>query len=121
MRAIPVDTTKITLIATGKAAARQEFAELTNGERRRTGQQAKDTESGMPLWVVDCLLDDDTAERAEVVSVKVPSWDEPKTTKWQPVRFSGLVCVPWVGDGSRRVSLSFRASGIETPAAAKAA
>lgn len=119
MRTIPVDTTRITLIGTGKAAARAEYAELSDGSRRRTGEQAKDKDSGAPVWVVDVLVDDDDADRAEVVSVKVASWDEPRTEKWKPVRFVGLVAVPYVDSGSNRSALSFRADGIEgQPAAA---
>lgn len=116
MRAIPVDTTKVNFIGTGKAAARSEYAELSDGTRRRTGQQAKDTDSGMPLWTVDVLIDDDDADRAEVASVKVASWDEPTTDKWKPVRFRGLVAVPYVDSGTNRVKLSFRAEGIENAA-----
>ena len=73
MRTIPVDTTRITLIGTGKAAARAEYVELSDGSRKRSGNQAKDETSGMPMWVVDVLVDDDDADRAEVISVKVAS------------------------------------------------
>jgi hypothetical protein len=118
MRAIPVDTTKIAFIGTGKAAARAEYVELSDGQRRRSGNQAKDQESGMPLWVVDVLVDDDNADRAEVVGVKVASWDEPKTTKWQPVKFINLVAVPYVDSNTHRVGLSFRCDGIEGSAPA---
>lgn len=121
MRQIPVDTTRITFIGTGKAAARSEYAELSDGSRRRTGEQAKDKDSGAPVWVVDVLVDDDEADRAEVIGVKIASWDEPKTTKWQPVRFRGLVAVPYVDSGSGRSALSFRAEGIDGAPAAKAA
>lgn len=128
MRAIPVDTTRTQFIGTGKAAARAEYVEATDGvpggERRRirSGNQAKDEDTGLPLWVVDVLVDDDDAERAEVIGVKVASRDEPHTAKWQPVRFRGLVCSPYVDKGSGRVALSFRADGIEgAPAAHKPA
>jgi hypothetical protein len=120
MRTIPVDTTKIDFISTGKAAARAEYVELSDGSRRRSGNQAKD-ESGMPLWVVDVFVDDPEADRAEVVGVKVASWDEPIPPKFQKVKFRNLVAVPYVDQRSNRVALSFRADGIEgAPAAAKA-
>jgi len=111
-----VDTTRIQFIGTGKCAERAEYAELSDGQRRRTGQQAKDKDSGMPLWVVDVLVDDDEADRAEIAGVKVAAWEEPKTTKWQPVRFVGLVATPYVDQGTNRVKLSFAAQGIETAA-----
>lgn len=112
MRAIPVDTTRVQFIGTGKAAARAEYAELADGSRTRTGNQDKN-EHGVPLWVVDVLVDDDEADRAEVVGVKVASWDEPKADKWKPIRFINLVAVPYVQQGTNRVALSMRADGIE--------
>ena len=112
MRTIPVDTSKVQFVGTGKAAARAEYVELSDGSRKRSGNQATD-DNGVPLWVVDCLVDDDEADRAEVVGVRVAAWDEPKTQKWQPVRFVNLVAVPYVDRGSSRVALSMRADGIE--------
>jgi hypothetical protein len=122
MRTIPVDTNQITFIGTGKAAARAEYVELSDGSRRRSGNQAKDTESGMPLWVVDVLVDDPDSDRAEVIGVKVAAWEAPVTKLGQPVRFANLVAVPYVDQRSGRVALSMRADGIEGAApAAKAA
>jgi hypothetical protein len=112
MRQIPVDTTRITLIGTGKGAARAEYVELTDGSRKRSGNQAKD-DNGVPVWVVDVIVDDPDSDRAEVVGVKVSSHDEPVTPKWQPVRFKNLVAVPYVAQGTNRVALSMRADGID--------
>ncbi|WP_214370667.1 hypothetical protein [Pseudonocardia sp. H11422] len=112
MRAIPVDTSRVQFIGTGKAAARAEYVELSDGSRRRSGEQAKD-DHGVPVWVVDVLVDDDESDRAEVVGVKVASYDEPRTEKWKPVRFVNLVAVPYVAQGTNRVALSMRADGIE--------
>ncbi|MEK6441855.1 hypothetical protein [Pseudonocardia sp. T1-2H] len=118
MRNIPVDTNRpgFALIGTGKAAARAEYVELADGSRKRSGNQAKD-DTGVPVWVIDVLVDDPDADRAEVVGIRVSSWDEPKTAKWQPVRFVNLVAVPYVDQGGR-VALSMRADGIEGQAQA---
>ncbi|MFR9803200.1 hypothetical protein ACL02T_12980 [Pseudonocardia sp. RS010] len=120
MRTIPVDQNRVTLIGTGKAAARAEYVELADGQRRRSGNQAKD-ENGVPVWVVDVLVDDPDADRAEVVGVRVASWDEPKSDRWKPVRFVNLVAVPYADRSTGRVALSMRADGIEGVPAAKAA
>ena len=117
MRQIPVDTSRITLIGTGKAAARAEYVELSDGQRRRSGNQAKD-DNGVPVWVVDVLVDDETSDRAEVVGVRVSSHEEPVTEKWKPVRFRNLVAVPYADRSTGRVALSMRADGIEGPAQA---
>lgn len=115
MRSIPIDGARIQLIGTGKAAAKAEYVELADGQRRRSGEQARNVDR-VPEWVVDVLVDDPDADRAEVVGVKVASHDEPVTAKWQPVRFTGLVAVPYVGQNGR-VALSLRADGIEAVAA----
>src|SRR5689334_1176466 len=99
MQKIPVDCSRLMFVGTGKAAQRAEYVELSDGSKRRSGNQAKD-DAGVPLWTVDVLLDDDDADRAEVVAVKIASHDEPRTEKWKPVRFRGLVASPWVDKGS---------------------
>ncbi|MBW0114935.1 hypothetical protein [Pseudonocardia abyssalis] len=113
MRQIPVDMNRVNLIGTGKAAARAEYVELSDGQRRRSGNQAKDETTGMPVWVVDVLVDDPEADRAEVVGVRVSSHEEPVTEKWKPVRFRNLVAVPYADRSTGRVALSMRADGIE--------
>ncbi len=113
MRTIPVDISRVNFIGTGKAAARAEYVELSDGQRRRSGNQAKDEDSGLPLWVVDVLVDDDTADRAEVIGVRIASHTEPVVAKWQPVRFRNLVAVPYADRSTGRVQLSMRADGIE--------
>lgn len=121
MRQVPIDVTRITLVGTGKQAARQEYAELSDGSRERVpGQQAKDKITGLPVWVVDVLVLDDEATRAEVIGVKVASNDEPRTVPLQPVKFRDLVGVLYVDQKSGRAALSFRASGVEGQPAAQA-
>lgn len=114
MREIPVDSSKVTFIGTGKAAARAEYAQLSDGTTRRTGEQAKD-DHGVPVWVVDVLIDDDDTDRAEIAGVRVSSYDEPKTDKWRPVRFTNLRVKPWVDSGGNfsKVAYSWLADGIE--------
>lgn len=115
MRAIPVDTSELRLIASGMVSAKPLYAELADGSRRRVpDQQAKDRDNGLPLWIVDCYPDVDTDPdengRAEVVGVTVASADRPRVNKFQPVLFVGLVASGYVRDG--RVAFAFRADGI---------
>jgi hypothetical protein len=117
MRRIPVDCTKITFIGTGKAAARARYAELPDGQRRRVPGEQDTNDTGVPMWVIDVLVDDDEADRAEVIGVKVASYDEPVTAKWQPVQFRNLVALGYVAQGTNRVAYSFTADGIENVAA----
>jgi len=122
MRNLPIDSSRLNLIASGKVMAKAEYAELSDGSRKRLPDaQAKDRETGLPLWVVDCFLDDDDVEgRAEVVAVTVASATRPVARKFQAIVFTDLVVGAWVRDG--RANFSFRATGIANDAsAAKAA
>jgi hypothetical protein len=109
---LPIDGTKITLIATGKVRPVAVYAEMSDGTNRRVPGAQEKTDAGTPVWAVDVQLDDDDANRAEAISVKVPSADEPQVPKWKPVVFTGLVCKPYIPNGGRQVALSMRADGI---------
>lgn len=113
MASLPIDASKITLIATGKVRPVPVYAEMADGSKRRVpGEQEKDA-FGLPMWAVDVQLDDDDATRTEAIAVKVPSTDEPAPAKWRPISFTGLTCKPYVPNGGRQVQLSMRADGIE--------
>lgn len=115
MRTIPVDINRITFVASGKQVEKAEYVELSDGQRRRSGNQAKNDE-GVPLWTVDVFVDDDTADRAEAVGVTVASHDEPWTEKWKPVRFRNLTATIYVEQGTGRPKVSLKAEGIENSA-----
>lgn len=120
MATLPIDGSKITLIATGKYRPVRQYAELADGQRRMVPDSHETNDAGVPLWAIDVLLDDDDASRAEAISVKVPSLAEPVVPSWQPITFTGLVCRPYVLNGSRQVGLSMRAEGIEVSASTPA-
>lgn len=115
MRNIPVDTSRITLVGTGKVAPKAEWVELSDGSRRPSGEQDRD-DRGYRLWTVDVIVDDDDARRAEAVGVVVASMDEPVTPKWQPVIFAGLVASVYKDRETGQIKTSLKASGIEQPA-----
>ena len=84
MRSIPVDVARLNLLATGKVIPKAEYATLSDGSSRRTGNQATNP-TGVPLWTIDCLVDDDDSPRAEVVGVTVAAMDEPQVAKLKPI------------------------------------
>lgn len=112
MRSIPVDLFRCTLIGTGKVSSKAEYVELSDGSRKASGNQAKDEATGLPLWVVDVLVDDDDARRAEVVGVTVPCADEPVTPKWRPVGFHNVTATVYVDRSSGRAMVSMKAEGM---------
>jgi hypothetical protein len=78
MRQIPVDTTQVKFIGTGKGVARAKYSdEDAQGNRKRIKDQFETDDQGRTIYVVDCLVQDDDAERAEIASVKVPGFSEP--------------------------------------------
>ncbi len=121
MRNLPIDSTQLSLLSSGKCMPKAEYAVLADGSRKRVpGAQAVDPMTGMPLWIVDCFLDDDEEEgRAEVIGVTVSSFERPETKKFRPIEFSGLVATAYVRDG--RCAFSFRAMAITTSGQVKAA
>jgi hypothetical protein len=82
---LPIDSERITLIGTGKVAAA--FAWV---DGKRSDQQKRDPDTGMPMWIIDAVIDDDSA-RSATAGIEVPAGiDEPKIAKWRPVQFRGL-------------------------------
>jgi hypothetical protein len=120
MARLPIDGQALTLVATGKYRAVPKYAEIADGSRRAVPGSQETDGTGTPLWAVDVLLDDDDSDRAQAVSVKVASASEPQLPKYQPVQFVGLTCTPYVDRNTRRVALSFSASGIASGSGASA-
>lgn len=124
MRTLPIDSSRLVLFAAGPVTPKPHYADLSDGSRRRVdGQQAKDPESGLPLWVIDCFPDQDDQDeraRAEVVSVTVPSAMKPLVSKFRPVVFEGLMANAYADRATGQVRTSFKASGVQS-APAKAA
>ncbi|MEK6438753.1 hypothetical protein [Pseudonocardia sp. T1-2H] len=119
MRSIPVDIARVALIGTGKASPKAEYVQLSDGQTRRSGNQATDG-NGMPLWTVDVLVDDDDAVRSEVIGVTVPAYEEPIIAKFQPVQFRNVVAKIYTDRASGQAKVSLVAEGLMTPAKASA-
>lgn len=121
MRNIPIDSSRITLIGTGKAAERAEYIELSDGSRKRSGNQAKGKDSGLPVWVVDVVVDDDSQDRAETIGVVIEQHEPPVTVKWQPVVFVNLRGVMYRDNATGEPRMSLRADGIVAASARSSA
>ena len=83
--------------------------------------QARDKETGLPLWTVDVMdFDPDARERTFKVKIAAPVQPVPPEavpgTPVRPVVLEGLTVTPYVKDGNRpRVAYSLRATGLATP------
>jgi hypothetical protein len=81
--------------------------------------QAKDRDSGLPLWGVD-VIDADPAARTKTARVKIAASDQPvlppasPVMPFSPVELTGLTVMPYVNPAGR-LAYSLKATGI-TPA-----
>lgn len=88
---VPVDGTRIVMIATGKVHKVPVWDPIQKVMIKDS--HARDTDTGWPLWSVDVVPDDgDENARSEAVGVRVPVTSDgpPVVAKWQPVQFEGL-------------------------------
>jgi hypothetical protein len=83
--------------------------------------QARDKESGLPLWTVDCM-DFDPEARERTFKVKVAAAVQPvppEAVSGAPVRpvvLEGLMVTPYIKDGARpKIGYSLRATGLAAP------
>lgn len=82
--------------------------------------QARDKDSGLPVWVVDVMdFDPEARERTFKVKITAPVQPVPPTqlegAPVRPARLEGLTVTPYVkevGNGRSRVAYSIRATGL---------
>lgn len=106
IRNLPVDTSRLGLLATGHCNPVQEWVELSDGSRRPSGNQQREKREdgtlGAPLWTVDALVPGE--ERADLISVQVAAQDQPRVGQFQPLHLEGLTARVSVGrDGKLRM------------------
>jgi hypothetical protein len=113
MRALPIDTNALRMLATGEVLPVAVWAELSDGSRRPVPGGQEKTDEGVPLWTVSVLVPPAVeGDRAELVSVRVASWDRPGVQEFTPVRFDGLVCRVSVNKRSGQLAQYWEARGI---------
>src|SRR5262245_19602470 len=103
--------------ATGTVEAVRDFDKST----RDNFIQARDKDSGVPVWSVDVIDNDPEARKSnKTVTVKIVAERQPVLPDapggWPvtPVEFDGLAVVPYV-NGNGRLAYSFRAKSVRAP------
>lgn len=83
--------------------------------------QARDKESGLPVWSVE-VLDFDPQAREKMFKVKIAAAVQPVPPESvaqvpvRPVVLEGLTVTPYIKDGNRpRIAYSLRCSGLVAP------
>ena len=118
-----VDSSKQPMIATGVVDVVPVWVERADGSRRPTDDQARDADTGMPLWSVEVMYQQTSYNRLSSVTamVTVPLLDRPEPTMLTPVTFEGLrvevrltraktLVEQWAADGLPSVTTSARAA-----------
>jgi hypothetical protein len=81
--------------------------------------QARDKESGLPVWVVS-VIDADPDAREAAVKVKVAAPVQPVLPEtlpglpFRPVAFDGLTVTPYL-NGNGRIAYALRATAVHAP------
>ena len=90
---------------------------------RENRVQARDKDTGLPVWVVD-VIDFDPDARERTFKVKITADIEPVVppvvagTPVRPVVLEGLTVTPYlkeVGNGRQKIAYSLRAAGMAAP------
>ena len=114
MPAIPVDPARSNfLLAADTVEEVAEYGEAgADGNRPRTGAQARDKVTGLPLFVIYVLTAAEPGERPAICKVKVASPVAPVLgDQFSVVHLTNLEAVPYI-DG-RRVAVSYRCTGVD--------
>ena len=101
----------------GEVSSLDDFDASTR-ERR---VQARDKETGLPLWTVD-VMDFDPKARERTFKVKIAASAQPVApdpvagVPVRPVLLENLTVTPYIKDGPRpRIAYSLRATGLAAP------
>lgn len=86
-----IDTEKQRMTATGIVAAVMEWDEF-DGRRKPSDRQARNEDTGMPLWAVEVIYTEVSFGRESTVTarVTVESESKPQPVALSPIRFVGL-------------------------------
>jgi hypothetical protein len=87
-----VDSIRQPFTGTGIWEPVKEWIETPEGKRRPGDKQARDENTGMPLWAVEVLYIQTSFGRKSTVAAKVtvPHEEEPKVAPLSPIGFTGL-------------------------------
>jgi hypothetical protein len=120
MAMFAVDSNRQQMMATGVVEPVNEWIEV-DGKRRPGDVQARDENTGAPLWGVEVVYQSVNWGRVSTESVKVtvPAREMPAPSLFSPIKFEDLVASVRVDKRNNGLSTSWEASGIAEMAGAK--
>jgi len=92
MPSYAIDSSRQRMTATGIVEPVMEWEETPEGRRRPSDRQARNQETGMPLWAVEVLYIQSAFGRQSTVTAKVTVefQDQPRPAPLTPIEFTGL-------------------------------
>ena len=92
MATYAVDSIRQPMIATAIVEPVMEWDELPDGRRRPSERQARNEDTGMPLWAVEVLYTQTSFGRESSVTAKVTvgAVEQPSPVRLRPIGFVGL-------------------------------
>ena len=121
---MPIDTTALEFRYHGAS----EFKPYNRDTEKREKDQARDEDTGYPIYTVRCQVINRELRESGLISVRVPLLDKPADAMEfeQPITFAGVYAKPWNMEGNSgqtwtaktMTSLSDASSQPATPPAA---
>lgn len=121
IRSLPVDSSRISFIATGHVTPVIDWVpDPSNPGRNMPGEQKRflneadphDPRNGQLVWNVDAMADGDEFDRAEVIGVQLTSNVQPVVEKFRPVPFQNLSVSFSANKATGQLRNFWNASGI---------
>ena len=121
MATFAVDSNRQQMVATGVVEPVMEWVETADGKRRPGDNQAREQDTGLPLWGVEVVYQSESWGRVSTESVKVtvPAQAMPAPSLFTPIQFNDLVASVRVDRRNNGLSTSWEAAGIAQMADAK--
>lgn len=118
MTSYAVDSKRQQMRATGIVNEVRDWVEGPDGKRRPGTEQARDENTGMPLWDLEVLYRQTSFGRESNVtgSVRVGGVDRPTVAEFAPVSFNNLTVEVRINRAGGLVE-SWRADGLDEKAA----
>jgi hypothetical protein len=118
---LPLDQERMPqLISAGTTV--EPIKEFTQGSNVPPAEraQARDKQTGQPLWRIFVFLAGEDGARPEMIPLKIAAPVEPRPGPFGSLlELEGLTAVPYV-DNAGRVAISYKATGIMPPVIARA-
>lgn len=117
MTSYAVDSKRQHMRATGIVNEVRDWVEGADGKRRPGAEQARDENTGMPLWDLEVLYRQTSFGRESNVtgSVRVGAIERPRVTEFAPVSFNNLAVEVRINRAGGLVE-SWHADGLDEKA-----